>query len=106
MDNNALALAFEVGRTFHSDDDSSIKSDIEKGVKDFFELFKLADLKYEVDVGLKEIKIVSKSLLDMSLTVHISNKTEEVLLAPSSERAISISENDTYAVIIVNQNGQ
>lgn len=42
----------------------------------------------------------------MSLTVQISNRTEEILLTPSSERVVSILGNDTYAVIIINQNGQ
>lgn len=105
MDSNALSLAFEVGSTFHSDDESSIKRDIDRGIKDFYELFKLADMRYNVDVGLKELKIVSKSLLDMGLTVQVSNRIEEVSLAPASERVISISENDTYAVITIKQNG-
>lgn len=39
----------------------------------------------------------------MSLTVQISNRTEDVFLNPLSERVIFISGNDTYAVI-VNQN--
>lgn len=72
MEQNALSFAFEVGKTFRHD--ANIDLDIKAAIPDFYGIFEECKYKYAAFSEQGYLRIKSKTLINMTITINITNR--------------------------------